>query len=589
MSSGAFQPASVPQGVPASYGDFRHAGKWTLPGADPVARFRRYRGLSRCTFGAAPLRVWLPGPWCCWAYRRLRTRWRQARQHRRQPGRWQHRHEGSRQRRHARRREHGHGRVRTGAGAHQAGPEHAAHRHAQDHQRRDQRHRGRSATGSSSPGTFTSIKTNVGQRRVNQRRWRRTTSTPAWSMRASGRRSTAPSTAVEASPDGTKLFVAGTFNTVGGVDASARSPASTRRPVPPITALHRQHEQPGDRARGDQHDGVRRWPVHQDQRRVRRGLAAVNADHRRGGHRLHQRPRPAASGRTALLTVQQLKLTHDGRKLLVVHTGRQITGQDRYGVGADRHRHQAAAAVAHAPVGGQPPVRRRRPARLRRRHRAERLSYFVVTSGSGGDRPPINDTAIAFPIDRRRQRPAALGLPALRQRVLGRHHREGRLRRRPLQLAGVADLAGPVARAGQRRATAPARDWRATASATSVVRRDHLGALDPATGKALEWNPGSNSYEGNKAMVATPRGLFVGGDGNEPGRQDRRPGRVLRPQHGAAAGAADTTITKPIEGRVQAGQRAVRDRRARRPRQAGVAASRSRSRTAAASSTSRTT
>ena len=25
-------------------------------------------------------------------------------------------------------------------------------------------------------------------------------------------------------------------------------------------------------------------------------------------------------------------------------------------------------------------------------------SYFVVTSGSGGDRPPINDTVVAFPI-----------------------------------------------------------------------------------------------------------------------------------------------------------------------------------------------
>ena len=32
-----------------------------------------------------------------------------------------------------------------------------------------------------------------------------------------------------------------------------------------------------------------------------------------------------------------------------------------------------------------------------------------------------------------------------------------------------------------------------------VVRRDHLGALDPRDGKALEWNPGSNSFEGNKA------------------------------------------------------------------------------------------
>ncbi len=31
--------------------------------------------------------------------------------------------------------------------------------------------------------------------------------------------------------------------------------------------------------------------------------------------------------------MQALVLSHDGRKLLVVHTGRQIAGQDRYGVG----------------------------------------------------------------------------------------------------------------------------------------------------------------------------------------------------------------------------------------------------------------
>ncbi len=33
-----------------------------------------------------------------------------------------------------------------------------------------------------------------------------------------------------------------------------------------------------------------------------------------------------------VLTVQRLLLTHDQTKLLVVHTGRQINGQDRYGV-----------------------------------------------------------------------------------------------------------------------------------------------------------------------------------------------------------------------------------------------------------------
>src|SRR4029078_648897 len=38
-------------------------------------------------------------------------------------------------------------------------------------------------------------------------------------------------------------------------------------------------------------------------------------------------------GVNGALTVQQLKLTHDNSKLLVVHTGRKIDGQDRLGMG----------------------------------------------------------------------------------------------------------------------------------------------------------------------------------------------------------------------------------------------------------------
>ena len=37
-----------------------------------------------------------------------------------------------------------------------------------------------------------------------------------------------------------------------------------------------------------------------------------------------------------------------------------------------------------------------------------------------------------------------------------------------------------------------------------IVIRDHIGALDPATGKAVEWHPGSDSFEGNKAMLVMP-------------------------------------------------------------------------------------
>ena len=65
---------------------------------------------------------------------------------------------------------------------------------------------------------------------------------------------------------------------------------------------------------------------------LRTGLAAVNAasgvvdmafDNQLSG----------GIGVNGQLGVPQLKLTHDDSKLLVVHTGRQIDGQDRYGMG----------------------------------------------------------------------------------------------------------------------------------------------------------------------------------------------------------------------------------------------------------------
>ena len=173
--------------------------------------------------------------------------------------------------------------------------------------------------------------------------------------------------------------------------------------------------------------------------------------------------------------------------------------------------------MAHPPVGGQPAVRRRHPAHLRRRHRPRRLSTSWSTSGSGGDRPPINDTVDRLPDRRRRQRPAAVDLPALRQRLLGGHHRAGRLHRRPLRLERVAHRARTRGRASTTSATAPARACPATASATPWSAATTSAPSTRPTARRWSGTRGSNSFEGNKAMEATPRGLFAGGDGSTQG------------------------------------------------------------------------
>jgi hypothetical protein len=74
--------------------------------------------------------------------------------------------------------------------------------------------------------------------------------------------------------------------------------------------------------------------------------------------------------------------------------------------------------------------------------------------------------------------------------------------------------------------------------------------LNPADGKALEWNPGSNSFEGNKAMEATARGLFVGGDDMYQGGKTPA-GEVTLPHEGTwrmSATAIDNAGQSDLRG-----------------------------------------
>ena len=248
-----------------------------------------------------------------------------------------------------------------------------------------------------------------------------------------------------------------------------------------------------------------------------------------------------------MLTVQQLELTHDNSKLIVVHTARRIDGQDRYGVGLI-----GTAGKQLLPwrtrlwednlqyVGGIQ--------RIYGGDVAPDDSYFVVTSGSGGDRPPINDTAVAFrfgggdnrqPMWISRAFDSIYSVAITEQAVyIGGHFQFNESPTAPDPWPGLDNVGYGT---GQGLA--------AYALGDAVVRRDHLGALDPADGKALEWHPGSNSFEGNKAMIATPHGLLAGGDAGRQG--EAAVGRVAFFDLDAAQAGA-TRITTPIQGRVVA-------------------------------------
>ncbi|WP_229402669.1 hypothetical protein [Micromonospora okii] len=354
--------------------------------------------------------------------------------------------------------------------------------------------------------------------------------------------------AVEASPDGSSLYVAGSFNTVGGLTKRkiVRLDPTTGAPVAAFTAQGNGRATALAVSNTAVYVGGQFTKVNSV---TRPALVALNPTTGAvdSGFNL---PLSGGIGVGGMLTVQQLKLTHDGSKLMVVHTGRQIAGQDRYGVGL-----VDTATKALLPwrtrlwednlsfVGG---IQRVFAGDI-----APDDSYFVVTSGSGGDRPPINDTAIAFPV---------AGNDQVEPIWVSRHFDS-------IYSVAVTEKAVYVGGhfSWQESPTAnvpwPGLDNVGYGSGQGlsgyglgdqVVRRDHIGALDPATGTALEWNPGSTSYEGEKAMLATPRGLFVGGDGNTKGGLPV--GRVgfFDLNDVPAASPVDTTIVTPIEGRVEA-------------------------------------
>ncbi|KRF04711.1 hypothetical protein ASG88_21115 [Nocardioides sp. Soil777] len=363
--------------------------------------------------------------------------------------------------------------------------------------------------------------------------------------------------AVEASPDGTKLFVGGSFNTVNGVAKQkvASLNLTTGAPLSTFGFTNSTNNQVQSLAASNStlYVGGRYTRINGV---LRTGLAAVNAasgvvdqefDNQLSG----------GIGVNGQLGVPQLKLTHDGTKLLVVHTGRRIDGQDRLGMGIiDTASKQLLPWRSQlwddnlARVGGV--------TRIYGADIAPDDSYFVVTSGSGGDAPPISDTAIRYPLTA-----DSLVNSDVQPSWISRHFDS-------IYSVAITEVAVYVGGHFGFVESPSANDpWPGLDNVgygtgqglggyglgDQVVRRDHIAALSTTTGKSLEWNPtgGSNSFEGDKAMEATPRGLFIGGDGMFKGGV--RTGRVGFFDFNTVTNPPtlpDTTILAPIEGRVVA-------------------------------------
>ena len=321
-------------------------------------------------------------------------------------------------------------------------------------------------------------------------------------------------TEVEASPDGTKLFVVGRFNTVNGV--TKRKVASLN---PTTGAVNTGFTADANAAATSVEASNTTVYIGGQFTTIngagRVSLAAVNST---TGANITGFINNLAGGVgvNGDLSVQALVLTHDGTKLLVVHTGSTIAGQTRYGMGLiDTQTNQLLPWRSHLWddnlqfVGGI--------TRIYAGAIAPNDQYFVVSSGSGGDRPPISDTAVAYPIaggdnvqplwiSRCFDSVYSVAISEVAV-YLGGHMNYMESPTAPDPWPGLDNV-------GYGRGQGLA----GYGLGDAIVIRDHVGAVSPVDGKALNgFNPGSNSFEGNKAMLVMPRGVIAGGDATTQG------------------------------------------------------------------------
>ena len=214
--------------------------------------------------------------------------------------------------------------------------------------------------------------------------------------------------------------------------------------------------------------------------------------------------------------------------------------------------------------------------------------YFVVTSGSGGDRPPISDTAVAYPI---------AGGDNVQPLWISRHFDSVysvAITENAVYLGGHFSSSSPRPRqtrgpASTTSATAPARAWPATASATRSSAATTSARSTRSTGKALSGTRARTRSRATRpcwrrraacSPAATPRSRAAT---TSVGSRSTTSTTIPAP-------SARTRRRSPRRSRAASSRRrAVHGQRHGDARPAASGGSRSRSRTATRSTTSRTT
>lgn len=283
--------------------------------------------------------------------------------------------------------------------------------------------------------------------------------------------------------------------------------------------------------------------------RVRARLAAVDAASGSVNPNFDF-PLSGPVGAGGFMGVKALDVTNDGDQLLVLHSSRFIGGQPRTAVALFDVSGSVAALRdwsttlyedALPAIGGQ--------LRISDAAFSPDGSYFVVVS-SGGDRPPTNDSAVKF---------STAGGPGVSQDWISRHFDSvysvdisetaiyvgGHFQYQEAPGSTNPFPGDPTVNYGFGQGLGPA------VLGDEVVRREQVGALNPTTGKSLNWSPGANGFHGVTAVRVVDRGLLIGHDGTLIGGADiGRHGFFDLETDQNVAGEPETFLSSPRDAEI---------------------------------------
>ena len=246
------------------------------------------------------------------------------------------------------------------------------------------------------------------------------------------------------------------------------------------------------------------------------------------------------------ITVRWIEVSPDGNFLFLSHSARLIDGQVRSGIARFDISSNSTTLNNWQTLLYENELDRF-TLRMRRLAISPDGSYVVQVT-SGGDRPPIGDTAIRFPTSGGADVQAAwvsrhfdsvLGVAISDDAVfVGGHFQfqeapgsDDPFPGDPDTVFGFGANQGPQILGDQ------------------VVQREQLGALDPSNGKSLAWNPGSDSFIGVQSLTwDDDLGLLVGHDGARFGGVNSIGRHAIFPTGSIATTPTPTPTPTPGDG-----------------------------------------